>query len=91
MDRTFIVKHKNGCNAEWSHFQSSTPSSAAAKAFSKNCPVKGSCSRVIKIMEPKTGKEYKYRVSRVVSKKDVVLNGKTVSFKYTNTVKSVKK
>ena len=89
MSRKFLIKHRDLCNAESSTFKSATPASAASKAFNKTCKTKKACSRVINIVDAETNKNYRYRVSRKVQKKKVMINGVPVNFKYATSVKSM--
>lgn len=70
-------------------FHSQTPISAAAKAFNSSCGNRGKCSKVINVIDNETHKQYKYKVTRRRSDKNVVLGGKTVNFKFEVGVKSL--
>lgn len=70
-------------------FHSQTPISAAAKAFNSSCGNRRKCSKVMCVIDNETHKQYKYKVTRRRSDKNVVLDGKTVNFKFEVGVKSL--
>lgn len=71
-----------------------TPSSAAVKAFNDSCKAnkkKSKCTSTMTIEDLATTKLYTYKLTRKHDPKTVELGGSPVVFKYTTTVKAVKK
>lgn len=75
MSRSFRVLQPK-CD---SIFHSSTPVSAAKKACSRECKGK-SC--IIIVQDTKSGKEYKYRVSRIYDPVTIQRNGVEITYDY---------
>jgi hypothetical protein len=76
---------------------SDTPRGAASKAFSAHCHAKNirnQCTMVVMIQETTQGsnhKIYQYRAKRKIVNKTVVRAGKEFTFKYENSLKSLRK
>lgn len=90
MTRTFTVTGKDAAKMKNSTFESKTPASAASKAFNALCGKAKKCDKTITVVDDNSLKEYKYKISRVLSNKKVEIAGKTVTFKYTTKVISLK-
>jgi hypothetical protein len=98
-NRSFTVEamHKacKSLGAKGGRYISSTPSGAAKKAFSqyyRNHRISGRLSLQIQIRETTSGssdKIFKYNVSKVNQEREVVRNGKTITYKYITKVKSI--
>ena len=98
-DRSFTVEafYKAGKKLKISggRYISSSPSSAAKKAFSqyyRNHKKTGRFSLEIHVKETTSGsshKIYTYRVSKVESKTEVVRGGETILYSYTTKIKSI--
>ena len=96
------VQKDNGCSSKFNEntrLVSSTPNSAAKKAFSRLCNlkrIKGKCTFVITVMDttnnhPRKGKEYTYKVDRLKLKNPIVLQeGTDKEYKIRYTVKAKK-
>jgi uncharacterized protein YpmB len=86
-----VVGNKKFCNK--SVFHSKTPASAAAKVFNVICTTHKECHRIIKVVDKDRNKVYRYKVSRVISDKDVKLKGvkKPVHFRFSTKVESMNK
>jgi hypothetical protein len=69
-------------------FHGSTPVAAAKKVCSKECKAK-SC--VVIVQDMKTGKDYKYKVTRVYDPVTIERNGVEVTYDYKVTAKSMNK
>lgn len=65
-----------------STFHSKTPSSAAKKVFNELCGTHKTCNKIIKVVDTEKDKVYKYKVSRVVQNKTVMIAGIPILFKY---------
>lgn len=103
--RSFTVvkaQDKDGCSTKFnndSRLVSSTPNSAAKKAFSRLCNlkrVKGKCTFIVTIMDTTNnhslkGKEYTYKIERKKLDKPIVLQaGTNKEYKINYTVKAKK-
>lgn len=70
-----------------------TPSSAASKLFSKFCKVNkkklDECKVSLAIEDSDTGKTFSYEFQRKYDPKTVIINGKEVVYRYSNTKKSI--
>lgn len=87
--REFVVaKNKKLCG---SVFHSNTPSSAARKAFNELCGKQIACHKVIKVIDTEKDKVYKYKVTRTLANKTVIIAGNPVLFKFSTKVESLKK
>ena len=99
MSRSFtveVVYHKGSrLRITGGRYISSTPASAASKAFSQIIRRKGIVGRAsleINIRETTQGslkKLYRYKVSRVNNSTEQVINGETIIFKYTTKVRAL--
>jgi hypothetical protein len=99
MNRSFTIEtvYRNGSRLRFDggRFLSSTPSSAARKAFSqayRYLNAKGRLSLVLHIKETtrnSSGKVFKYRVTKVAEHKEVERDGNTIVYHYTTKVKSL--
>ena len=75
---------------------SDTPRGAASKAFSAHCnskKIRNQCTLIVIIQETTQGskhKIYQYRAKRKVVNKTVIRDGKEFTFKYENSLKSLK-
>lgn len=74
-----------------STFHSKSPASAARKIFNELCGKHKTCHKIIKVVDTEKDKVYKYKVSRILQNKTVVLAGTPVLFKYATKVESQKK
>ena len=98
-DRSFTVDalYKSGSRLRTSggRYISTSPASAAKKAFSqyyRNHKRSGAFSLVVHIRETTSGsshKTFKYRVSKVAERKEVVRGGETIVYKYITRVRAV--
>jgi hypothetical protein len=99
MNRSFTIEaiYRNGnrIKIDGGRYLSSTPSSAARKAFSqayRHLNTKGRLSLVVHIKETtrnSSGKVFKYRVSKVAEKNEVERNGEIIVYHYTTKVKAL--
>lgn len=82
------------CNT--GRYIASSPRAAASKAFSAHCSTKsihGQCTLIVMVQETTQGSKhniYQYRAKRRVINKEVERDGKTLTFKYENSLKSLK-
>lgn len=74
-----------------STFHSKSPVSAAKKVFNEVCGKHKACHKIIKVVDTEKDKVYKYKVTRILQNKTVVIAGKPVLFKYATKVESQKK
>lgn len=74
-----------------STFHSKSPASAARKVFNELCGKHKQCHKTIKVVDTERDKVYKYKVTRVLQNKTVVIGGVPVLFKYATKVESQKK
>jgi hypothetical protein len=69
------------------------PGSAASKLFSKFCKVNkkklDECKVSLAIEDLSTGKSFSYEFERKYEPKTVIINGKEVVYRYSNTKKSI--
>lgn len=87
-DRIFgVLGAKSLKNSE---YNSKSPASAASKIFNDLCGGnKKTCHKVIRLIDKRSDKVYKYRVERKLVNKTVMIAGKPVLFKYTTNVKAM--
>jgi hypothetical protein len=98
-DRSFTVEslYKSGKKIKSSggRYISSTPASAARKAFSqyyRSHKKQGRFTLEIHIRETTSGsshKIYKYRVSKIKKETEVIINGETIVYSYITKVKAI--
>lgn len=88
-DREFkTVGFKKTCG---STFHSKSPASAARKVFNEVCGAHKVCNKIIKVVDTEKDKVYKYKVSRVLQNKTVIIAGKPILFKYATNIEAQKK
>ena len=74
-----------------STFHSKSPASAARKVFNELCGAHKVCNKIIKVVDTEKDKVYKYKVSRVLQNKTVMIAGKPILFKYATNIEAQKK
>jgi hypothetical protein len=96
-DRSFTVealyKGKTKLKTSGGRYINKTPSEAAKKAYSQYYRGKsGKLTLVVHLKETTSGsanKIFKYKISKVASKKTVERDGKMIKYKYETTVKAL--
>lgn len=70
-----------------------SPSSAASKLFTRFCKVNkkkiDECKVALSVEDLANGKNFEYQFERKYSPKTVIINGKEVTYKYSNTKKAI--